>query len=143
MHRTSHVFRSFQFAFDERLVDNHLGRHVGEFTPFPGLHLLSHGLEVALHPVYADRDAINERERLRVLREHWSKHAWDNASKLTGPRCIRVAHGCDFTRGLVAANAWEQAGEQHHKASRPHAPMYAVSLVRSRLLMLPIPVLFL
>src|SRR5229473_3044349 len=106
MHRTSHVFRSFQFAFDERLVDNHLGRHVGEFTPFPGLHLLSHGLEVALHPVYADRDAINERERLRVLREHWSKHAWDNAS-------------------------------------RPHAPMYAVSLVRSRLLMLPIPVLFL
>src|SRR5437879_7512337 len=56
------MFRRFQFALDERLVDDHLGGDIGQFASLPRLHLLSHWLEVALHSVYANRDAINERE---------------------------------------------------------------------------------
>src|SRR5260370_26208738 len=39
-------------------------------------------LEVALHPVNANRNAVHERERLRVFREHGGEHAWDNASRI-------------------------------------------------------------
>jgi hypothetical protein len=49
----------------------------------PGLHLLSHGFEIPLHPVDAYRDAVDERERLRVLCEHWGEGASDNVSELT------------------------------------------------------------
>ena len=67
VNRARQVFRCFQFAFNERLVDDHLRGDISKFTPLPDLHLLSHRLEVALHPVDANRDAINERERLRVF----------------------------------------------------------------------------
>jgi hypothetical protein len=39
----------------------------------PGIYLPSHGLEVALHPINAHRNAVDERERLRVLCEDWSE----------------------------------------------------------------------
>ena len=68
MHGPGKVFRCFEFAFDERLVDNYLGRHVRQLTSLPGFHLRPHRLEVALHSIYADRDAVDERERLRVFR---------------------------------------------------------------------------
>src|SRR5712692_9214729 len=54
-----------------------------ENPSLPGFHLLSHRLEVPLHSIHADRDAVDERKRLRVFREHGSEHAWDNASELT------------------------------------------------------------
>jgi hypothetical protein len=39
-------------------------------------------LKVALHPVDTDRDAVDERERLRVFRHQRSEHARDNVSKI-------------------------------------------------------------
>ena len=41
------------------------------------------GLEVSLHSVDSNRDAIDERERLRVLREHRGEHACENISKFS------------------------------------------------------------
>jgi hypothetical protein len=38
-----------------------------------GTFLTSYGLEVALHSIHAHGNAINERERLRVLREQRGK----------------------------------------------------------------------
>src|SRR5260370_13710604 len=43
----------FEIALDKRLVDDHLRSDVRQFTPLPGFDLLSHGLEVSLHPVDA------------------------------------------------------------------------------------------
>jgi len=63
MHGAGEVFWSFKLAFHKRLVDDHLGRDVREFTPLSRLHLLSHRLEVALHPVNPNRDAVDQRER--------------------------------------------------------------------------------
>jgi hypothetical protein len=51
MHGAGKVFRGFQFALDECLVDGHLGGDVRQFAPLPVLHLLSHRLEVSLHAV--------------------------------------------------------------------------------------------
>jgi len=45
------VFRSFEFAVNERLVNHNLGCDVGEFTPLPRLELPSPRLEVALYSV--------------------------------------------------------------------------------------------
>jgi hypothetical protein len=56
--------QNLQFAFHECLVDNDFGRHIGEFALLPSFHLLSHRLEVALHSIHTDRDAIDEREGL-------------------------------------------------------------------------------
>jgi hypothetical protein len=44
-------------------------------TPLPGFYLLSHRLEVALHSIDANRVAVDEQERLRVIREYGSEHA--------------------------------------------------------------------
>ena len=78
MHRASHVFRSFESTLDECLVDDHLGGDVRQLTFLPRFHLLSHRLKISLHSVNANRDAVDERERLRVFREHGGKHTWDN-----------------------------------------------------------------
>jgi hypothetical protein len=64
MHAAGEVLGSFQSAFDKGLVDHHLGGDVSQFAHLPGLHLLSHRLEVPLHSVNADGDAVDERERL-------------------------------------------------------------------------------
>ena len=45
------MFRSFEFAVNERLVNHNLGCDVPEFTPLPRLELPSPRLEVALHSV--------------------------------------------------------------------------------------------
>jgi hypothetical protein len=50
----------FRLAFDERFLDEYLGGDIGEFAPLPRLHLFAHGLEVALHSVDPDRNAINQ-----------------------------------------------------------------------------------
>ena len=59
------------------VVDDHLGGDVRRFTPLPGLYLLSHRREVALHSIDGNRVAVDEQERLRVLRESGSEHATD------------------------------------------------------------------
>jgi hypothetical protein len=40
---------------------------VRQFTFLPRFDLLSHRLEVSLHSINTDRNAVDERERLRVL----------------------------------------------------------------------------
>ena len=62
MHAAGQVFWSFQSALDECLVDDHLGGDVCQFASLPSFHLLSHGFEVPLHSVDADRDAVDQRE---------------------------------------------------------------------------------
>ena len=83
MHRAGKVLWSFQSALDKRLVDDHLGSDVRQLAPLPRFDLPSHRLEVSLHSVDPDRDAIDERERLRVLCEHRRKHSRDNFCELT------------------------------------------------------------
>jgi hypothetical protein len=73
------VFGSFQLALYKRLVDDDLGCYIRQFASLPEFDLLSHRLEVPLHTVDTDGNAVNERERLRVFGEHRGKRAWDNA----------------------------------------------------------------
>ncbi len=61
------VFGSFKSALDKCLVDDHLGGDVRQFTALPRIHLLSHQLKVSLHSVNTNREAIDQRERLRVF----------------------------------------------------------------------------
>ena len=82
MHAAGKVLWSFQSAFDKGLVNDDLGGDIGQFASLPGFDLFAHRLEVSLHSVNANRDAVDERERLRVLREHGSEHSRDNVAKL-------------------------------------------------------------
>ncbi len=82
MHGPGKMFRSFEVALHKGLVDNNFRRDICQLTSLPRFHLLSHGFEVSLHSIDAHRDAVDERERLRVFREHRSKHACDNVSEL-------------------------------------------------------------
>jgi hypothetical protein len=43
------------------------GRDVRQLAPMPCFDLFSNRLEGALHPINTDRDAVDERERLRVF----------------------------------------------------------------------------
>jgi hypothetical protein len=85
MHAAGEVLWSFQSALDESLVDDYLGGDVRQLTSLPGLHLLSHGLEVPLHSINANRDAVDERERFRVyLLDPFQNHGLPNAWRLVG-----------------------------------------------------------
>jgi hypothetical protein len=46
----------------------------------PCLQLFAHRVEVPLHPIYSDRDAVDQRERLRVLSKYRSQHSRNNVS---------------------------------------------------------------
>ena len=81
MHAPGKVFRRFELALQEGFVDDDLRGNVRQLTSLPGFYLLPHGLEDSLHSIHTDRDAVDERERLRVFREHRGEHAWDNVSK--------------------------------------------------------------
>ena len=59
MYSSSKVLRRFELTLHKCLVDNHLGGDVGEFAFLPRFHLLAHGLEVALHAIDTDRNAID------------------------------------------------------------------------------------
>ena len=60
MHGPGQMFRSLEFALHERLVDHNFGRDISEFEPLPCFDLLTHGLEVALHPIDTNRHAVDE-----------------------------------------------------------------------------------
>jgi len=47
------------------------------------------GLEVALHSVNTDRDAVDERERLRVFCEHGSEHGSNAKGNFHFERSVR------------------------------------------------------
>jgi hypothetical protein len=46
--------------FDESFVDYNLRRDIGEFASLPGFDLLAHGVEIALHAIDANRDAVDQ-----------------------------------------------------------------------------------
>src|ERR1700685_1110505 len=69
------VFGSLESALDECLVNDHLGGDVRQLTSLPRFHLLSHELKVSLHSINANRNAVDERERLRMFRKHWGEIA--------------------------------------------------------------------
>ena len=54
------MLRGFESALDKRLIDDNLGGDIRQFTSLPGLYLLAHRLEVALHPVDTHRDAVDQ-----------------------------------------------------------------------------------
>src|SRR6516165_11423174 len=58
--------RDLKLAFDEGLVDDHLGRDRAQLRLAPRFYLLPHGLEVPL-PVHTDRDGVYKRKALRVF----------------------------------------------------------------------------
>jgi hypothetical protein len=70
MHGAGKVLWSFELALDERLVDDHLDSDVRQLAALPRFDLSSHRLEVSLHSINTHGDAVDERERLRVFREH-------------------------------------------------------------------------
>jgi hypothetical protein len=47
---------STSFSAYESLIDHRLGRHIVEFRSLPRLHLFSHPLNIALHPIDPDRN---------------------------------------------------------------------------------------
>jgi hypothetical protein len=75
------VFGYFEFAFDERLVDDHFRGDIREFTSLPRLDPLAHGFEIPLHSVDAYGNATDQRKRLLVLGEHRRKRAGYNVSR--------------------------------------------------------------
>ncbi len=77
MHGPGEVLGSFEFTFHESFVDRDLCRDVREFAPLPRLDLLSHGFEIPLHSINANRNAIDEGKRLRVFSEDRCEHAAD------------------------------------------------------------------
>jgi hypothetical protein len=60
MHRAGKMSRRFQVSLHKCFVDDHLGGDICQFTSLLGFHLFSHRLEVSLHPIHPDRDAIDE-----------------------------------------------------------------------------------
>jgi hypothetical protein len=60
MHGAGKVLGCFEFALDERLLDDHFHTDIRQFTSLPRFHLRSHRLEVSLHPIYAHRNAVDE-----------------------------------------------------------------------------------
>src|SRR5258708_4009186 len=75
MHGAGKVPRGFELPLHERLVDDYFRGNVCQLAFLPRLHLLSHRLEVSLHSINANRDAVDERERLRVFCEDGRGHA--------------------------------------------------------------------
>jgi hypothetical protein len=82
MYGLGEMFWSLKSALDKRLINDDLGGDVRQFASLPGLDLLSHGLEAALHPVNANRNGVNKRERLRVFCERGREDAWNDVASI-------------------------------------------------------------
>lgn len=97
VHGASQMFWRFEFAFHKSVVDDDFHSDVSVSSLLlPSIHLLSHGLEVALHLVYADRDAIDE----RVLGKYRSEQAGNNVSEIL--RHVRLnSPQADFWTGIL------------------------------------------
>src|SRR5258708_29946058 len=114
VNRTREVFGRLQLRFDERFVDDYLGGEVRQFTPLPGLHLLSHRLRNSLHSVNADRETVDEPERLRGLGEHRGEHDRDNVSEINSAAlaCALQEQACAICAHWLFL--WRTASLAHH-----------------------------
>ena len=93
------------------IADN--GRDIRELTSRPGLHLLPHGFEIPLHPINSDRNAVDQRKRLRVFGEHWCERTWDNVSSerfrafSQSPKGLEYGDHCQgLTTATPVARKW-------------------------------------
>jgi len=64
------MFGDLKFSLDEGPIDDQLRGPIREACDLPGLDLLPHRLEVALHAVHADRQDVREAQVLGVLGEN-------------------------------------------------------------------------
>jgi hypothetical protein len=64
-HGSSKLPRNVELAFYERFVDDNFGSHVGQLAFVPEFNLLSRRLEIPLHSLSTNRNAVDQRERLR------------------------------------------------------------------------------
>jgi len=84
------MFGSLQLAFHESFVDHDFGSDIGQLAPLPRLHLLAHRFEVALQRVDTHRNAIDQGERLRVLRKHRCETRLEQCCSLEPPSVADV-----------------------------------------------------
>ena len=88
-------------------VDREATSAIFDFLPDRiGTFLTSYGLEVALHSIQAHGDAINERERLRVLRGHRGKDDSNGHDTQKGnERAITIPEGSYLGRYVTLCAA--------------------------------------
>ncbi len=115
MHGAGKMFRGFQLALDECLIDDHFRGDIRKLASLPSLHLLSHRLEVPLYSVNANRDAVDERERLRVFRKNGGKHAWNNVANFVLAQSSRFS-GMQLSPANVANRDPDQSRLVRHKS---------------------------
>lgn len=68
------ALRDIELTLNEGRVEDQLRPFIADLRLPPLLDLPLHGLEVALHPINANRDAVHQRKRLRVFREDGREH---------------------------------------------------------------------
>jgi hypothetical protein len=87
-------------------VDREATSAIFDFLPDRiGTFLTSYGLEVALHSIHAHGNAINERERPRVFREHRGKGTSNNVSKSSGWNLTSVSFDFHLKRIITVDSA--------------------------------------
>jgi hypothetical protein len=67
-HDSRQMFGDLKFSLDEGPIDDELRGPIREACYLPGLDLLPHRLEVALHAVHADREDVREAQVLGAWR---------------------------------------------------------------------------
>ena len=82
MYAAGKMLWSPQSVPDKRLADDHFRRDIGKFAPLPGFDLPAHRLEVPLHSINANRDAVDERTTSSASRAR-GEGTSDNVSELT------------------------------------------------------------
>ena len=86
------MFGSFELALNESFVDHNFGCNIRELALLPHLHLLAHGLDVALHSVDAiEMQSISENDF-----EYFAKTSVNTPSILTSRQTegMKVCRPC-------------------------------------------------
>ena len=79
-----------ELTFNKGTVDYQPRLVVRDLSRTPSLDLMAERFEASLDAIHADRQRVNHRKILRMLRQNWCEHAWDNVAKLERqPVCLR------------------------------------------------------
>jgi len=97
MHAPRKMLRRLQLAFHERLVMTTLAVTSVNSNFCQNSTCLRIGSRFRCIPIHTDRDAVDERERLRVFGKHWSEHAWDNIAKFSDAKANFFQAGFSIT----------------------------------------------
>jgi hypothetical protein len=81
MHGAGETLRNFEFALNERFVDDNLRRDVVNSLFCHTSTCFRMGSKFRCMRSTPTEMQSNQRERLRVLSKYRSKHSWDNASE--------------------------------------------------------------